>query len=319
MFPVAQSSRLSVPAAKTKRRLMRVGNSFAGVAVFAVIFTASAAHAQSEPMIAPGVAVPRPPGSIPGVAAIAPAPVVDAPAAQTVRPYADKRSALRAGMKDYDAGRKTRAVEAFSFAASEGDPRAVWKLGKMYAIGDGVPADPLKAFEYFSKVADDHADIAPDSPHARFVSNAFVALGSYFLDGIPKTYVKASPQRAREMFHYAATQFGDADAQYNLARMYMDGVGGAKDAKQAARWLNLAADKNHPSAQAMLGNLLINGEGGVPRQAARGLVLLERARESADPSRDGWILEMYSHAFAATTSQEQDAARTYIEKRLKQK
>lgn len=289
------------------------------MAALAAIFAATTALAQTEPMIAPGVAVPRPPGSIPGIAAGAPAPAMDAAAARAARPYADSKAALRAGMNDYGAGRKTRAVEALTFAAEQGDPRAFWKLGKMYAVGDGVTADPLKAFEFFSRVADDHADIAPDSPHARFVSNAFVALGSYFLDGIPKTYVKASPARAREMFHYAATQFGDADAQFNLARMYMDGVGGAKDAKQAARWLNLAADKNHPAAQAMLGNLLINGEGGVPRQAARGLVLLERARESADPARDAWILEMHSHAFAATTSQEQDAARIYIEKRLKQK
>ena len=304
---------------------MHKSDLIAGMVCGVAMFAATAVHAQSElmqrdPMIAPGVAVPRPPGSIPGVPSAA---LSVAPPAAVARvpqpPFPNSRAALQAGMRDYGAGDKVRAVTALSYAAEQGDPRAVWKLGKMYAVGDGVPADPLKAFEYFSKVADEHADIAPDSPHARFVANAFVALGSYFLDGIPKTYVKANPPRAREMFHYAATQFGDADAQYNLARMYMDGVGTAKDAKQAARWLNLAADKNHPAAQAMLGNLLINGQGGVPRQAARGLVLLERARESADPVKDAWITEMYGSAFASTTAQEQDAARIYIERRLKTK
>lgn len=296
---------------------MRISEVRAGVAVIAVFLAAPLAYAQSDPMIAPGVSVPRPPGSIPNAPGAA---LMAVPAARAPQPlFPSSRAALQAGMREYGAGDKAGAVKALSYAAEQGDPRAVWKLGKMYASGDGIPADPLKAFEYFSKVADEHADIAPDSPHARFVANAFVALGSYFLEGIPKTYVKANPSRAREMFHYAATQFGDPDAQFNLARMYMDGVGAPKDARQAARWLNLAADKNHPAAQAMLGNLLINGEGGVPRQAARGLVLLERAKESADPLRDGWILEMHSHAFAATTSQEQDAARIYIEKRLKQK
>ena len=308
-------------AAKVKRIPMRISDGIAGVVAFAAIFAATAACAQSsqmqaDPMIAPGVAVPRPPGTIPNMPASLAAPV---PRAAPPSLFPNSRAALQAGMREYGAGDKAGAVKALSFAAEQGDPRAVWKLGKMYAAGDGIPADPLKAFEYFSRVADDHADIAPDSPHARFVANAFVAVGSYFLDGIPKTYVKANPARAREMFHYAATQFGDPDAQYNLARMYMDGVGGARDAKQAARWLNLAADKNHAAAQAMLGNLLINGVGGVPRQATRGLVLLERARESADPARDAWILEMHTHAFAATTSQEQDAARIYIENRLNKK
>lgn len=285
--------------------------------MMAVLLAASPACAQSDPMIAPGVSVPRPPGSIPNAAA--PLMAVPAPAARSQPLFPNSRAAFQAGMREYGAGDKAGAVKALSFAADQGDPRASWKLGKMYAAGDGVPADPLRAFEYFSRVADEHADIAPDSPHARFVANAFVALGSYFLNGIPKTYVKANPARAREMFHYAATQFGDPDAQFNLARMYMDGVGTPKDARQAARWLNLAAEKKHPAAQAMLGSLLINGEGGVPRQAARGLVLLEQAKESADPARDGWIIELHTGAFASTTAHEQHIAREYIEKRLKQK
>ncbi|MGL4497169.1 MAG: tetratricopeptide repeat protein [Beijerinckiaceae bacterium] len=291
------------------------------MAACAAIFAATVAPAQMdpvarEPLIAPGVSVPRPPGSIPGVAVSGPAPVA-APPARKQRSYPDSRSAIRAAMTDYGEGRKSTAAEALSFAAEQGDPRAAWKLGKMYAAGDGVPVDPLTAFEHFSRVADEYADIAPDSQYARFVATAFVALGSYFLDGIPKTYVKANPAKAREMFHYAATQFGDPDAQYNLARMYMDGIGGAKDAKQAARWLNLAAEKNHPPSQAILGNLLINGQGGIPRQPTRGLVLLERALETADPVRDKWIVEMHGKAFAATTSQDHDAAKTYIENRLK--
>ena len=293
-------------------------------------------------MIAPGVRVPRPPGSIPagaqpfaaippailapapnsdGIAATAPitsAPLSPAQAART--PFASSREALRAGAtRYYETGDKAGAAKALGYAAEQGHPAALWKLGKMLAAGDGVPQDPLKAFEHFSRIADEHADEAPDSQNARFISNAFVSLGAYYLDGIPNTYVKADPIRAREMFSYAASYFGDPDAQYNLARMYIDGAGGAKDARQAARWLNLAAEKGHAAAQAMLGNLLINGADGVPRQTARGLGLLQMAREAADPSRDAWIIELHGHAFAATSEKDHDAARVFIERRLRRR
>ena len=146
---------------------------------------------------------------------------------------------------------------------------ALWKLGRMYADGDGVQHDDLKAFEYFSKLADQNADESPDSPNAGVVASAFVALGTYFLDGIKGTYVTANPARAHEMFHYAASYFSDPNAQYNLARLYLDGTGVEKDPRQAARWFNLAAEKGHHPSQALLGHLLMNGDG-VPRQRARG-------------------------------------------------
>ena len=53
------------------------------------------------------------------------------------------------------------------------------------------------------------------------VANAFVALGRYYLNGIPNSKIKADTDRAREMFSYAASYFGNADAQYDLARLYL--------------------------------------------------------------------------------------------------
>ena len=88
-----------------------------------------------------------------------------------------------------------------------------------------------RAFEYFQKFADSHADDNPAMPRARFVANAFVALGHYYLDGIPNSSVTASPERARRMFAHAASYFGDPEAQYQLAKLYLDGNGVARDAE----------------------------------------------------------------------------------------
>jgi TPR repeat protein len=135
------------------------------------------------------------------------------------------------------------SLTALQYAAEGGHPIAQWKLGRMYAKGDGVAQDDLRAYDYFSRVANAHAEDSPTAPQAAVVANAFVALGRYYLSGIPNSKVKADPERAREMFSYAASYFGNAEAQYNLARMYLDGVGMPRDPRYGIRWLGLAAGK----------------------------------------------------------------------------
>ena len=232
--------------------------------------------------------------------------------------FKSTKDALRLGMQEYNAGDKAGAVKALEYAAQQGHTLARWKLGRMYADGDGVPQDDLKAFEHFSRIADESPDESPDSQNARVVASAFVALGSYLIEGIPATYVKADPERARHMFHYAATYFGDSDAQYNLARLYLDGVGGARDARQAMRWFNLAAEKGHVQAQALLGNMLFVGEGG-SRQKARGLMWLTIARDAATPERDAWVLDLYNQAFAEAADTDRQAAMAYLEQQIRRK
>ena len=133
-------------------------------------------------------------------------------------------------------------------------------------------------------------------PQAQIVANAFVALGRYYRDGIPNSRVRSDRERAREMFQYAATYFGNADAQYNLARMYLDGVSGQRDPKYAARWLAQAAQKGQLQAQALLGQMLFNGDR-LPPQRARGLMWLTLARDSAGTD-ETWIKGGYTPAFA---------------------
>ncbi len=219
--------------------------------------------------------------------------------------------AFRSGIRDYNQGDKAGALKALEYAASQGHAMARWKLGRMYADGDGVPVDRLRAFEHFSKICDAFADESPGSPNARFVSNAFVALGSFYLDGIHDTYVKPNPKRAREVFHYAASYFGDPDAQYNVARLSLEGVGGPQDVKQAVRWFNLAAEKGHVQSKAMLGHLLFTGAAGM-RQRARGLMWLTLAKDGAEPSRDAWIVKLHDDAMASASETDRQAATSYL-------
>lgn len=213
--------------------------------------------------------------------------------------------AFRLGFDAYQQGDKTTAAEALQAAANQGHPIAQWKLGRMYAEGDGIKVDPLKAFELFSEVADAYADENPASPSAPFVSSAFVALGNYYREGIANSSVKADSSRARQMFNYAASYFGDADAQLNLAQMYYAGEGGEKDARLAARWAKLSAEKGNVGAQALLGYLLFEGDG-IARQPVLGLMFLTIARERA--GKEDWIRDLQEEAFSIATETERRTA-----------
>ena len=232
----------------------------------------------------------------------------------TEAPLITPREAFVSGAHALKAGEKEKAVSALQYAAGKGHAVAQWKLGRMYAEGDGVPKSDLRAFEYFRSIADGHADDSPEIPQARFVANAFVQLGHYYLEGIPNTPVRADPDRAREMYSYAASYFGDPDAQYHLGRMYLDGNGGIREPKQAARWLSLAANKGQYQAQAVLGAILFKGEY-VPRQAPRGLMWLTLARDAAAP-REGWIAELHAAALKQATEDERAIALVYLERWL---
>jgi TPR repeat protein len=222
--------------------------------------------------------------------------------------------AFRSGTQALRSGDTKSGLSSLEYAAANGHPVAQWKLGRMYAEGTGVPRDDVRAFEYFRGIANAHAEDNPGTPQARFVANAFVALGSYYLEGIPNA-LKADPDRAREMFAYAASYFGDADAQYNLGRLYMEGTVGQKDAKLAARWLGLAANKGQYQAQALLGTMLFKGEL-VPRQGARGLMWLTLASDAAGP-QDTWIKELHAAAFKEASDDERSQALLYIERWIK--
>jgi uncharacterized protein len=199
------------------------------------------------------------------------------------------------GLNQYKSGDKLTAIEALNFAAQKGVAGAQWKLGSIYAEGDGVARDDLKAFGFFSDVVTnaDEDELSGDRA-APFVSNAFVRLGTYYRQGIPNSGVKADFSRARQLFANAASMFGNADAQLQLAVMNYYGEGGARDLIQAAKWANLAAEKGNPDARELaiqvsldLAEAHLRGEG--TQRSAREAA--KWARQAADyGSIDGQAL-----------------------------
>lgn len=239
------------------------------------------------------------------------------PSEKIPKNFTNPQQALRAGVDDLKAGDADASVAALTYAAEGGQDLARWKLGEMYADGQGVRRDDVKAYHYFNELVEGYDEDQPDRRNLSAISNAFVAVGVYCLTGIPNSDVRPDPRRAHELFQYAATIFGDPNAQYNLAHMYMVGAGGlAKDNIAAVRWLAVAAQKGHAPSQALLGHMLFTGDG-VPHQRARGLMWLEFAKDAATDPKEQWIHELYQSDLELTSDDERQAAAAMHDARAK--
>ncbi len=231
--------------------------------------------------------------------------------------FKDPRQAMTKYIEGYRSGDTRSSLDALRYAADGGEALARWKLGSMYAQGDGVPHDDVKAYHYFQQIIDAYDEANPNPRERGVVASAFVAVGAYSLTGKGKG-IERDTARAFEMFSYAATEFGDMHAQYNLGLMYLEGSGITKDVRRGARWLRLAADKQHIESQAVLGRLYFSGIEGVQRQRALGLMYLTMAREGAnDPTKYKWIIDLYDGAMTTASDTDRQAALAYLEQFVK--
>lgn len=198
---------------------------------------------------------------------------------------------FRFGFTAYQSGDKDQAIEAYRYAAENGQLGARWKLARMYADGDGVKRDEYEAFRFFQEIV--QQDVEPGSPDEPYLSDALVALGGYLLYGIPNSPVQANPTMAQDYFMRAAAIYGHPAAQFEIGRMFLGNYGFKANVQQAARWLQLSAEKGHAGAQATLGNLLFQSGRGV-----RGLAMMTAALHRAPSSDQAWIRQMQEEAFA---------------------
>ena len=124
-------------------------------------------------------------------------------------------------------------LETIKKAAEQGDVKAQFYLGFMYAQGDGVPEDDAEAVRWYQMAAEQG-----------FV-NAQYNLGIMYDqgDGVPEDDAEAV-----RWFQMAAEQ-GQAGAQSILGFMYAKGKGVPEDDAKAYAWLSIAAAQGDESAK----------------------------------------------------------------------
>jgi TPR repeat protein len=208
---------------------------------------------------------------------------------------------FRLGFKAYHDGNKQEAVEAYRYAAEKGHTGSRWALATMYADGDGVVKDDYEAFKIYSEIASE--GVEPGSEDTGFFVNALMSLANYYYKGIPQSPILADPSQARQLYFQAASAFGNAEAQFRLAKMLLSGEGGAPNVKQAKKWLNHARKGGHTGAMGMFGNVIFQ-EG----QTVRGLAYMTAALDSCSQSDRNWLQPMQEQAFSLLSEEDRRKA-----------
>jgi hypothetical protein len=150
-------------------------------------------------------------------------------------------------------------------SAEQGDAKAQFRLGFMYARGKGVPQDYAEALRWCRKAADQGNAKGEDA----------VAYMYFHGQGAPQDYAVAF-----RWWQKAADQ-GYAPAQASLGNMYYYGDGAPQDSAEAARWYRKAADQGYAIAQYSLGYMYYYGYG-VPQDRAEADRWFHKAADQGD-------------------------------------
>ena len=120
--------------------------------------------------------------------------------------------------------------------AEQGDARAQLTLGTYYAIGRGVPKDPMEAVKWY------HLSAEQGYAPAQYRLGFCYAIGI----GVARDYTEAV-----KWYRLSADQ-GNALAQNNLGRCFYFGHGVAQDYAEAEKWYRKAAAQGNLAAQRSL-------------------------------------------------------------------
>ena len=216
----------------------------------------------------------------------------------------------------YESGRgiardSKKAAQWYALAADAGNREAQFAYSLKLLEGVGVTKNversidllrqaadkghPMAMFNYASYLIDERPTIRGYSQALPYLEkaaeyrlpDAYFLLAQIYRHGLATGI--GDQERSREMLIRAAKS-GVDDAQVELGKTYLNGVGVEKDPKNAFRWFQIAARKGNAAAQNQLAHLYYRGNGTQvnPVESAKWHILASRAGIS-DPELDRYL------------------------------
>ena len=142
-------------------------------------------------------------------------------------------------------------------SAKQGEADGQYALGRMYALGKGIPQDQKMYIELIRMAAD------------RGYAQAQYHLGALYqaplLDLGPLTRKDTSApfqedDKQAVMWYRKAAEQGHSEAQFALSQMYFYGHGIPRSKKQAYAWGRKAAEQGHAQAQRAVSYYLLDAD-----------------------------------------------------------
>ncbi|MGX5840512.1 tetratricopeptide repeat protein [Mesorhizobium sp. ArgA1] len=242
------------------------------------------------------------------------------PATTAPLPSADAINPERFGAKPadpaYGAFQRGLYKTAYNLAlvrAQNGDPAAQTLVAEILSRGLGVPLNPAEAAKWYAQAAEqgipesqfqyalmllDGRYVKKDEKGAYALMQAAAEAGNRLAQfNFAQLLVQQDPGDAgiaRAVPYYErAAATGLADAQYAMAQVYANGVGGKqRDDAKARRLLAQAARQNYDTAQIDLAAWMIEGRGGV-RDLKSGFNWMKQAAEGGNVAAQNRLAKLY--------------------------
>jgi uncharacterized protein len=179
---------------------------------------------------------------------------------------------------------------------------ANFRIGDMYADGNGVPKDASEADRWYQH----GVEMASAGAQAGWLT-AEVYLANAYLQskGVPMDYGEAM----HWMQH--AAEHGNRQAQVSLGSMYRDGQGTPQNYGEAMYWYRKAADQGSALAEWMIGRLYFDGKG-VIRDFTEAATWFRKATGEGLPVAQWDLGIMYYRGYGV--SKDLAAARAWLQK-----
>ncbi|MEO7579277.1 MAG: tetratricopeptide repeat protein [Massilia sp.] len=183
---------------------------------------------------------------------------------------ARKDKSLAEGFVAFDANDYAGATKLFTTAFNKvGYDEAALMLARMQLYGLGTPQNTPAALTWLHKVVDHRYDPVADrlqyNPEEPANTNdrveACLTLAKIYLTGIG---VAKNPAEAKKWYSEAVDS-GFIPANNTLGQAYLNGYGGQKDIKKAMAYFTTAAEAGYAPAQYNLGKIYYAGADGVPQ------------------------------------------------------
>ncbi len=213
---------------------------------------------------------------------------------------------LRTGVEDGD-------MIALQRSASQGNFSAMLRLGEIYDSDEFKQRNFEKACNYYIRATERAGKFDRFHPEAKRLAVAFRRAADCFLEGVGTPEGIKDVNMAGNLLFHSGVILEDAESLFKLGKLFLSADGIGPNLGMATRFLENAARKQYPPAQALLGSMMWEGKVTKHRPVA-GLALLILGKERTQAKDRAWITSLHDEAILTAPKDVEREARLLVEK-----
>lgn len=216
-------------------------------------------------------------------------------------------------IKELQVGVESSDIIALKRAASIGNYSAILRLAEIYDSDEFEARDPRMACGYYIRATELAGKVDRFHPEAHRLATAFRRAADCYAEGVGTPNGGKDLNMAGNLLFHSGVMLEDAESLFKLGKMFLSGDGIGPNLGMATRFLENAARKQYPPAQALLGSMMWEGKVTKHKPVA-GLALLILGKERTQAKDRAWISSLHDEAIITASKDVEREARQLVEK-----